>query len=159
MPFVPGDKVVYPAHGATVVERVERLEVFGTVREYLVLYFPDAELILRVPAEEAAGIGLREVIDGFEVDDVLAVLRRRDVRMPTNWSRRFKNHTVMLRSGDIYQLAEVVRNLSQRSGEKVLSAGEQRMLERARRVLTSELCLSLAQDGEEVGLLLDAALA
>ena len=155
--FVVGDKVVYPHHGATVVEQVETLEVFGLAREYLVLRFSDVDLTLRVPLDEASTVGLREVIGDDEVDDVFAVLRRRDVRMPTNWSRRFKNHTEMLRSGDIYQVAEVVRNLSQRRADKALSAGEQRMLERARRVLISELSLALTVDAVEVGVLVDAA--
>jgi CarD family transcriptional regulator len=156
--FAVGDKVFYPHHGATVIERVETVEAFGAAREYLVLRFDDIDLTLRVPSEEAASVGLREVICGVEVDDVFAVLRRRDVRMPSNWSRRFKNHTEMLRSGDVYQLAEVVRNLTRRKADKALSAGEQRMLERARRVLISELSLSLTEDAERVSALLDAAL-
>src|SRR5437016_2390560 len=101
MSFAVGDKVFYPHHGATVIERVETLEVSGTAREYLVLRFDDVDLTLRVPADQADTVGLREVIGGVEVDDVFAVLRRRDVRMPSNWSRRFKNHTEMLRSGDV----------------------------------------------------------
>jgi CarD family transcriptional regulator len=158
MSFAVGDKVFYPHHGATVIERVETFEAFGAAREYLVLRFEDIDLTLRVPSQEAARVGLREVIGGVEVDDVFEVLRRRDVRMPSNWSRRFKNHTEMLKSGDVYQLAEVVRNLTRRQVEKALSAGEQRMLERARRVLISELSLALAENPEQVGALLDNAL-
>ena len=158
MSFAVGDRVVYPHHGATVIDRIETVEVLGVAREYLVLRFDDVDLTLRVPADRADTVGLREVIGGVEVDGVFAVLRRRDVRTPSNWSRRFKNHTEMLRSGDIYQLAEVVRNLSHRDADKALSAGEKRMLERARRVLISELSLSLAADAEEVGLLVDVAL-
>ena len=159
MSFAVGDKVVYPHHGATVIERVETIEVLGTTREYLVLRFEDADLTLRVPSEQAGSVGLREVIGDVEVDDVFAVLRRRDVRMPSNWSRRFKNHTEMLKSGDIYQVAEVVRNLSHRQADKALSAGEKRMLDRAARVLISELALALTSDADEVRGLVDAALA
>jgi CarD family transcriptional regulator, regulator of rRNA transcription len=159
MSFAVGDKVVYPHHGATVIERVETIEVLGTMREYLVLRFDDADLTLRVPSEQAGTVGLREVIGEVEADDVFAVLRRRDVRMPSNWSRRFKNHTEMLKSGDVYQLAEVVRNLSQRQADKALSAGEKRMLDRARRVLISELTLALAADADHIGVLIDTALA
>jgi len=79
--------------------------------------------------------------------------------MPANWSRRFKNHTDMLRSGDVYQLAEVVRNLSRRNADKALSVGEQRMLHKARRDLISELSLALAEDPDTVGLRMDDALA
>lgn len=158
MAFAVGDKVVYPHHGATVIERVETVEVSGTEREYLVLRFADVHLTLSVPTDQARAVGLREIIGDLEVEDVLDVMRRRDVRMPSNWSRRFKNHTEMLRSGDVYQLAEVVRNLSQRKREKALSAAEQRMFEMARRNLVSELCLVLATDADQVGELLDTAL-
>jgi CarD family transcriptional regulator len=159
MAFAAGDKVVYPHHGATVIDRVETREVLGAEQEYLVLRFTEGNLTLRVPAEQAHNVGLREVIDDVEVDDVLAVLRRRDVSMPANWSRRFKNHTEMLGSGDIYQLAAVVRNLTQRKKDKALSAGEQRMLEVARRVLVSEFCLALSENADQVGDRLDAALS
>ena len=159
MPFAVGDKVAYPHHGATLIERVETIEVLGTEREYLVLHYEDASLTLRVPSDQASEVGLREVIDDVEVDDVLAVLRRRDVRMPANWSRRFKNHVEMLKSGDVYQLAEVVRNLSQRKSDKGLSAGEKRMLETARRVLVSELCLALGESPDQIGARLDTALS
>ena len=159
MSFAVGDKVVYPQHGATVIEDIETLDAFGTAREYLVLRFADGDLTLRVPSEQAAAVGLRQIISPGELDDVLDVLRRRDVRMPANWSRRFKNHTDMLRSGDVYQLAEVVRNLSRRNADKALSAGEQRMLQKARRNLISELSLVLAEDADTVGLRMDAALA
>ena len=159
MSFAVGDKVVYPQHGATVIEDIETLDAFGTAREYLVLRFADGDLTLRVPSEQAAAVGLRQIISPGELDDVLDVLRRRDVRMPANWSRRFKNHTDMLRSGDVYQLAEVVRNLSRRDADKALSAGEKRMLQKARRNLISELSLALAEDPDTVGLRMDAALA
>jgi CarD family transcriptional regulator len=157
--FQVGDKVAYPQHGATVIDGQETLQVFGTAREYLVLRFADVNLTLRVPSEQAAAVGLREIISPEEVGEVLDVLRRREIRVPTNWSRRFKNHTDMLRSGDVYQLAEVVRNLTRRSTDKALSAGEQRMLHQARRNLVSELSLALAEDADAVGLRMDAALA
>jgi CarD family transcriptional regulator len=158
MTFVVGDKVVYPHHGATVIDAIETRKVLGVEREYLVLQFEDLKMTLRVPSDEASSVGLREVIDTAEVDDVLALLRKRNVRVPSNWSRRFKNHTELLRSGDVYQVAEVVRNLSQRKQEKAISAGEQRMMEMARRVLISELCLALSEDPDTVGAVLDATL-
>jgi CarD family transcriptional regulator len=158
MTFQVGDKVVYPQHGATVIESLETVEAFGTAREYFVLRFTDSDLTLRVPSAQADTVGLRQVIGEDEVEEVLEVLRRREIRMPSNWSRRFKNHTDMLRSGDVYQLAEVVRNLSRRRAEKALSAGEVRMLDRARKILMSELCLALTEDADSVNMLVDAAL-
>src|SRR5258708_19792080 len=92
-----------------------------------------------VPADKAEEIGLRDVINDEEVEEVFAVLRKKEARMPTNWSRRFKNHVEKLKSGDIYQVAEVVRNLSIPEADKGLSAGEKRMLARPRQILGSDL--------------------
>jgi CarD family transcriptional regulator len=146
--FKVGDKVVYPHHGAAVVERRETKEAFGEKREYLVLRLAYGDLTLMVPADNTEGVGLREVINDEEVEEVFAVLRKKEARMPTNWSRRYKNHSEKLRSGDIYQVAEVVRNLSIRDKDKGLSAGEKRMLSRARQILVSELTFALAVDEE-----------
>jgi CarD family transcriptional regulator len=99
-----------------------------------------------VPIDNTDVVGLRDVINDEEVEEVFAVLRKKEARMPTNWSRRFKNHSEKLRSGDIYQVAEVVRNLSIRDKDKGLSAGEKRMLTRARQILVSELTFALNVD-------------
>ncbi len=155
MPFDVGDKVVYPHHGAAVVERREIIEAFGDTKEYLVLRLAYGDLILRVPTDNTDEVGLREVINDEEVEEVFAVLRKKDVRMPTNWSRRYKNHVEKLKSGDIYQVAEVVRNLSNRDKDKGLSAGEKRMLTRARQILVSELTFALGVDEVEAQKRLD----
>ena len=111
-----------------------------------------------MPADNTESVGLREVIDDDEVGEVFAVLRKKEARMPTNWSRRFKNHVEKLKSGDVYQVAEVVRNLSLREQEKGLSAGEKRMLAKARQILTSELIFALGVSEEEAEKKLDEAL-
>lgn len=159
MTFAVGDKVTYPFHGATLIEQIETRDVLGTRREYLVLRYDELRLTLRVPCDQASDAGLRQVIEELEVDDVLNVLRRRDVRLPSNWSRRYKNHTEMLRSGDIYQLAEVLRNLAQQQRAKNLSTAEKRMFDTARRLLVSELCLALDEGPDQIGLRLDDALS
>jgi CarD family transcriptional regulator len=156
--FDIGDKVVYPHHGAAIVERREVKEAFGQKREYLVLRLAYGDLTLMVPADNTDGVGLREVINDEEVEEVFAVLRKKEARMPTNWSRRYKNHSEKLRSGDIYQVAEVVRNLSIRDKDKGLSAGEKRMLSRARQILVSELTFALDVDEEAAEKRLDEAL-
>ena len=158
MLFDVGDKVVYPHHGAAIVERREKREVFGETRDYLVLKLAYGDLTLMVPADNVEEVGLREVINDEEVEEVFAVLRKKEARMPTNWSRRFKNHVEKLKSGDIYQVAEVVRNLSLREKDKGLSAGEKRMLARARQILVSELTFALAVDEAEAERRLDGAL-
>ena len=143
MTFKVNDKVVYPHHGAAVVESKEKLEMFGEEKEFLVLRMTHGELTLKVPADKAEEIGMRYPISVEDVEDVFEVLAKKDVREPTNWSRRFKNHQEKLKSGDVYQVAEVVRNLALREADKGLSAGEKSMFVKARQVLVSELAFAL----------------
>ena len=159
MSFDVGDKVVYPHHGAAVIERKEKKEAFGETNEYLVLKLAYGDLTLMVPTDKCDEVGLREVINDEEVEEVFAVLRKKEARMPTNWSRRFKNHVEKLKSGDIYQVAEVVRNLSIRDKDKGLSAGEKRMLSKARQILVSELALAEGTNEDKAEVLLDEVLA
>jgi CarD family transcriptional regulator len=159
MSFDVGDNVVYPHHGAAVIERREVVEAFGTSREYLVLRLAYGDLTLKVPADNTEEVGLREVINDDEVEEVFAVLRKKEARMPTNWSRRFKNHVEKLKSGDVYQVAEVVRNLTIRDNDKGLSAGEKRMLAKARQILISELTFALGVNEEEAQARLNKELA
>ena len=159
MGFSVGDKVVYPHHGAAVIEKKEKRKFDGTDTDYLVLRLAYGDLTLMVPADRTEDIGLREVINDEEVEEVFAVLRKKEARMPTNWSRRFKNHVEKLKSGDIYQVAEVVRNLSIRDKDKGLSAGEKRMLAKARQILVSELALAEHTNEDKAETLLDEVLA
>ena len=156
--FDVGDKVVYPHHGAAVIEKREKKEVFGETREYLVLRVAYGDLTLMVPCDNTEEVGLREVINDEEVEEVFAVLRKKEARMPTNWSRRYKNHVEKLKSGDVYQVAEVVRNLSIRDKDKGLSAGEKRMLQKARQILVSELTFAINVSEEEAEKKLNDAL-
>ncbi len=159
MKFEVGDKVVYPHHGAAVIEKKEVMDLLGETREYLVLKLAFGDLTLKVPVDKAEEVGIREVINDEEVEEVFAVLKKKDARMPTNWSRRYKNHVEKLKSGDIYQVAEVVRNLSIRDKDKGLSAGEKRMLSKARQILVSELTFALGVEEQEAETKLDEALA
>ncbi len=159
MSFDVGDKVVYPHHGAAVIERREMKVAFGEEKEYLVLRLAYGDLMLSVPTDNTDEVGLRDVINEEEVEEVFAVLRKKEARMPTNWSRRFKNHVEKLKSGDIYQVAEVVRNLSFREKDKGLSAGEKRMLAKARQILVSELTFAIDVSESEAEAKLDEALA
>lgn len=158
MPFDVGDKVVYPHHGAATVVRRESRDVFGEQREYLILELAYGDLTLMVPADNTAEVGIRDIINDEEVEEVFAVLRKKEARMPANWSRRFKNHVEKLKSGDVYQVAEVVRNLSLREKDKGLSAGEKRMLQKARQILVSELTFALDVNEEEAERRLNEAL-
>jgi len=144
VPFKVGDKVVYPHHGAAVIEGTDTITMpDGVKNKYFVLRMTHGDLTLKVPTERAEEIGMRYPISKEDVEDVFEVLAKKDVREPTNWSRRFKNHQEKLKSGDVYQVAEVVRNLALRDADKGLSAGEKSMFVKARQVLVSELAFAL----------------
>ena len=143
MGFKVGDRVVYPHHGAAVIKKKQSMEVGGEKKDYFVLQMAHGDLTLSVPVDKADEVGMRPPISVEDVEDVLRLLGKRDVREPSNWSRRFKNHQEKLKSGDVYQVAEVVRNLALREQARGLSAGEKSMLERARGILVSELSFAL----------------
>jgi CarD family transcriptional regulator len=144
VPFKVGDKVVYPHHGAAVIEGTDTITMpDGAKNKYFVLRMTHGDLTLKVPTDRAEEIGMRYPISKEDVEDVFEVLAKKDVREPTNWSRRFKNHQEKLKSGDVYQVAEVVRNLALRDADKGLSAGEKSMFVKARQVLVSELAFAL----------------
>src|SRR6266540_2892008 len=130
--FRKGDRVVYPHHGAAVIEDLTEREILGEKRTYLVLRLAHQELTLMVPIDNTAQVGLREVASKREVKKVFEILRLDEDDEPsTNWNRRYKANIAKLQSGDIFQVAEVVRSLSMREREKGLSAGEKRMLSKA----------------------------
>jgi CarD family transcriptional regulator len=129
--FHKGDKVVYPHHGAAVIEDLVERELQGETRQYFKLKLAHGDLTLMVPVDNTEEVGLRGVVSKREVKKVIEVLREEESKMPTNWSRRFKTNVEKIKSGDIYQVAEVVRNLSIREKDKGLSAGEKRMLSKS----------------------------
>ena len=149
MSFDVGDRVVYPHHGAAVIVKREKRKVEGKSIEYLVLQMAHGELTLRFPVENADDVGMRPPIGAEEVEDLFELLGKKDIREPANWSRRFKNHQEKLKSGDVYQVAEVVRNLALRDQSKGLSAGEKSMFVKARSVLVSELSFALDVSEED----------
>ena len=159
MSFRVGDKVVYPHHGAAIIQGLEEKELYGVKKEYFILRLAYGDLTLMVPADNTDEVGIRDVIARKELDKVFKVLKAKECRMPSNWSRRFKTHVEKLRSGDIYQVAEVVRNLARREKEKGLSAGEKRMLSRARQILISEMTFAADTNEEEAEKMLDKVLS
>jgi CarD family transcriptional regulator len=156
--FELGDHVVYPHHGAGKVLKKEEMEILGERREYLTIKILHNDMTVRVPTENAALAGLRRVIDEETVKKVLDVLRDEVSEMPKNWNRRFKHNRDKIKTGDIYELAEVVRNLSLRENEKGLSTGEKQMFTRTKKILASELMYALDKDEEEAESYLDELL-
>jgi CarD family transcriptional regulator len=157
--FELGDHVVYPHHGAGKVLKKEEMEILGERREYLTIKILHNDMTVRVPTENASLAGLRRVIDEETVKKVLDVLRDAVSEMPKNWNRRFKHNRDKIKTGDIYELAEVVRNLSLRESEKGLSTGEKQMFTRTKKILASELMYALDKDEEEAENYLDELLA
>jgi CarD family transcriptional regulator len=150
--FKRGDTVIYPQHGACIVDGVKKEVVFGESRDYLILRTVINEMTLKE-------VGVRPPVGAEELEDLVSVLSKPDPRVPSNWSRRFKNHQEKLKSGDVYQVAEVVRNLAARNRDAALSAAERTMYERARINLVSEIAPALRVSTEDAERYLDDALA
>jgi CarD family transcriptional regulator len=154
-----GDKVVYPHHGAGTVVKKEQREVLGEKREYLTIQILHNDMTVNVPSENAEKVGLRKVIDEEMVEVVLKALTGGGTQMPKNWNRRFKHNRDKMKTGDILELAEVVRNLSLRDHEKGLSTGEKQMFVKAKKILASELMYAKAMDEDQASAWLDDVLS
>ncbi len=157
--FKIGDKVVYPMHGAGIIESIEEKEVLGERRKYYILQLPVGDMKVMIPINNGEGVGLREVIDWEGVEKVLHIMRQQCTAMSPNWNRRYRANLEKIKSGNIYEVTEVVRNLMKRDREKGLSSGERKMLENARQILISELVLATEMEEEKAQSLLDGALA
>src|SRR5699024_6399495 len=149
MAFSVGETVVYPNHGAAVIEEIETRKIKGEDKEYLVLrIIAQNDLVVRVPASDVDLVGVRDVVDERGLERVFDVLRADHVEEPTNWARRYKANLEKLHSGAVLKVAEVVRDMCRRDNERGLSAGEKRMLSKERQILASEL--ALAENTNEV---------
>ncbi len=150
MEFNIGDRVVYPMHGAGVIEAIEEREISGTKQEYYVIRLPLGEMKVLVPCRNVKELGLRVIIAAGEVERVMEVLQNKGAVMSDNWSHRYRANLDKIRTGDIFEVAEVVRNLTVREREKGLSSGERRMLDNARQILYSEIALAGDYERETV---------
>ncbi|MDR0432091.1 MAG: CarD family transcriptional regulator [Bifidobacteriaceae bacterium] len=159
MAFSVGETVVYPHHGAALIESITTRTIRGEERTYLKLKVAQGDLTIEVPAENVDLVGVRDVVGKEGVEQVFEVLRANVQEEPTNWSRRYKANVEKIASGDVIKVAEVVRDLSRRDAGRGLSAGEKRMLARARQILTSELALAEGIDEERAIETLDEVLA
>lgn len=160
MTYAVGETVVYPNHGAAVIEALETRKIKGEDELYLVLRIVGQnDLVVRAPAKNLDLIGVRDVVDEAGLEKVFSVLRAPHVEEPTNWSRRFKANMEKLHSGNVIKVAEVVRDLWRREKARGLSAGEKRMLAKARAVLVSELALAEKVEEDKAEVMLDEVLA
>ena len=159
MVFKVGETVVYPHHGAAVIEAIKTRVIKGEEKIYLVLKVAQGDLTIEVPSANAEIVGVRDVVGQEGLDRVFEVLRAPHTVEPTNWSRRYKANLEKLASGDVNKVAEVVRDLWRRDRERGLSAGEKRMLSKARQILVSELALAEHTNEDKAETLLDEVLA
>lgn len=156
--FNIGDKVVYPMHGAGVIEAIETREVLGERQQYYIMRLPIGDMQVMIPKNNVEEIGVRQIIDEDGAAKVYDILKGEKSKMSQNWNRRYRANMEKIKSGDIYEVAEVVRNLAIRDREKGLSTGERKMLETARQILISELVLTNDSTEEDIEEMLERML-
>jgi len=156
MEFKVGDRVVYPMHGAGVIESIEEREILGQKKNYYIMRLPLGDMTVMIPTDNVEEIGLRSIISRDEVNRVLEVLKTPKTKMSSNWNRRYRANMQKIKSGNIYEVAEVVRNLQIRDNEKGLSTGERKMLSNAKQILISELVLADDTDEERAMEMIDS---
>ena len=147
--FNVGDKIVYPMHGAGTIDAIEEKDILGEKQNYYIIKMP-GEVKVMVPISKASDIGVRSVIDKAEAGKVLEVLEANETEMSNNWNKRYKENMEKMKSGSIYEVADVVRNLSYKQKEKGLSTGEKKMLNNPKQILVSELVLAEHASENEV---------
>lgn len=153
--FKIGDKIVYPMHGAGTIESIEEREILGEKQKYYIMKMPVGDIKVMVPTKNAELIGVRDVIGGDVAESVLDVLSAMPTDMSSNWNKRYRDNQDKMKSGDICEVADVVRNLTFRQKDKGLATGEKKMLSNAKQILISELVLAEAMTKEQVETLID----
>ncbi len=148
--FSIGDKVVYPMHGAGIIEAIEEKEILGDKKKYYVMNMPIGDIKVMIPLDNVEQVGLRDVIAKSAVNQVIAVLQSADEACNDNWNRRYRANMDKIKSGNVFSVAEVVRSLLIRERDKGLSSGERKMLESAKQILISELLMVQGIDCNEI---------
>jgi len=157
--FRVGDKIVHPMHGAGVVESIVQKKMNGVTREYYILKLPVRAMVVMIPTDNCKEIGVRPIIDSSEADRVLEAMSTIEVDMVQNWNRRYRENMERLKSGDLIEVARVIKGLMQRESDRGLSTGERKMLHSAKEILISEIVLSQSVSYEDVEARIITALA
>lgn len=145
-----GDKVVYPMHGAGIIEGIEQNMIMGEIKKYYVLRIPVGDMKVMVPMDKALEVGLRDVIDSKEADNVLDEFKNFIPEQDVNWNKRYRENMVRIKSGDIYEVVRVVKSLMYREMSRGLSTGEHKMLNNAKQILISELVVAKTKEKKEI---------
>ncbi|MGI6050056.1 MAG: CarD family transcriptional regulator [Acetivibrionales bacterium] len=145
-----GDKVVYPMHGAGIIESIEEREILGELKKYYVMKMPIGEMKVMIPINNVEGIGIRDVIDNKCADSVFKSLEIKSDEQTSNWNKRYRENMDKIKSGDVFEVADVVKHLVLRERNKGLSTGERKMLNSAKQILISELVLAKNMNPNDV---------
>jgi len=156
--FAIGDKIVYPMHGAGVIEEIEEKKILGETRKYYILKVPCGDMKIMIPVDSSKDIGVRSVVSDAELVQVMQTLEGESSQMSTNWNRRYRENMEKLKTGNVLQVAEVVRNLMRTDREKKLSTGEKKMLSNAKQILLSEIILIKGIDIKDASTIVDRAI-
>ncbi len=149
--FAIGDKIVHPMHGAGVVDSIVKQKVDGAVRQYYVIKMPVGNMLVMVPTDNTEGIGVRPVIDSDRAEELIGSLSDIEVELTPNWNKRYRENMLRIKSGDLTEVAKVIKGLMSRERQRGLSTGERKMLHSAKQILISELVLAMnGQSYEEM---------
>lgn len=154
--FDIGDKIVYPMHGAGVIESIEEREILGCKQQYYIVKIPVGDMKVMIPINNVDCIGIREIIGANEVEKVLNLLKDQNADITSNWNKRYRENMMKIKSGNIFEVAEVVKTLMVREKEKGLSTGEKKMLNNAKQILISELVLAKGANQSEIEDIIDS---
>ncbi|WP_044565890.1 MULTISPECIES: CarD family transcriptional regulator [Anaerococcus] len=156
--FKIGDKIVYPNHGAGVIDSIEKKEFLGEEKEYFILKMPIGSMDISIPISNIDKMNVRDVIDKESGDEVLRILDDDPTPMPDNWNVRYRENQEVIKTGDIFKIAEMVRNLAILDKEKGLSTTEKKLLNRARRIMASELVMAGSLEKEKAEEMIDESI-
>ncbi|MFB0532108.1 MAG: CarD family transcriptional regulator [Desulfatiglandales bacterium] len=150
--FKVGDMAVYPAHGVGVIEKIENRKISGCQEDFYVMRILENNMIIMIPSANAANVGLRQIINQYEVSKIFSILKKRDISVNGNqtWNRRYRDYMEKIKSGSAFEVAEVYRDLTTIKQDKELSFGERKMLDTARSLLVKEISLAKNMTEEDV---------
>ncbi|MDR2600712.1 MAG: CarD family transcriptional regulator [Oscillospiraceae bacterium] len=157
--FRVGDKIAHPMHGAGIIDGIEERKLNGAVRTYYILKMPAGGMVVMIPTESTEQIGVRPIVNSNQADELMASIPGIDANMTSNWNRRYRENMQRIKSGDLLEVARVVKGLMTRDVEKGLSTGERKMLHSAKQIFISEIVLSKKLSYEEVESQLNESLA